>query len=96
MIIGHKRWSSGHTLGSCHVVTVVGTPYKDWLDRHTIRVRPIAISYLLYQFFLIFFFKFVPSVADGWIGHYESLLQRKECGRVLKDLFNKPKVPDRN
>lgn len=74
------------------------TPYC--LDRFRLRVLtervragPIQISYLLYGCFLFYFFlKLMPSVADGWIEHSETLLEGKGCNEELRGLSHKVKV----
>lgn len=76
-------------------------PLTVWIDSgrvltERVRAGPIQIISPLLLSLIPFFLKLMPSVADGWVGHSETLLERKGCNEELRGLSHKVKVPGGN
>lgn len=72
-----------------------------WIDSgrvltERVRAGPIHIISPLPLPLIPFLLKLMPSVADGWVGHSETLLERKGCSEELRGLSRKVKVPGGN
>lgn len=76
-------------------------PHTVWIDSgrvltERVRAGPIQIISPLPLPLIPFLLKLITSVADGWVGHSETLLERKGCNEELRGLSHKVKVPGGN